>query len=171
MKSQIISSRKVVEVWRQVHCVLLDPVLSNVLDFDLQQEVAELVWYYFSTSRSSSDSIEVVLTFLENSLPYLVTHVTGLLYHDNLELSDEAFRNCARFWSLTQNNDTTPVNRFRYLLVNSMAKFLDSSSPLHRFSAKNWLYSIKNLTIIFSPLFRQLVDKVNFEYTPETSYP
>ena len=123
----------------------MDPALKDVLDFDFLKELAELVWYYFSFKRSSTGSITLVLTFCNNCPTYLVEHVSNLLKSEDLELSDESFRNCSRFWSSTQLNHDYKIDKFRYALVGTMCSYLDSSSPLHRFSAKGWIYSVNNL--------------------------
>lgn len=157
-------------VWGRIRNVLTSDNLRDVLDFKIINKMAILVWEYFTDKRTSTETVNLVLKFLQNCPHELISHIMLLLKNTSIESSDEAFRTVSRFWSLTQKTPDKYMREFRFELVGVMCSFLDSSSPLHRFSAKNWLYSIANLKTVLIPLFRRLFFSVELQYRPDIFY-
>jgi len=101
---------------------------------------------FFSTSQ-----LVVLNKFAGNNI-YL--YIKDSLKQPEITEKDKAFRRISKFWKRTGNSDKIEPDTvkntelIRSYSVFKMLEFLDSDSPLLRYSAKQWLEETSNMKFI-----------------------
>ena len=99
----------------------------------------------------------------------LINHyVDGELTSPNVEQNVICFRQCIKFWQLTEDLSGDDIDLIRERLTFKMLGFVDHENPLLRYSAKNWLtQSINNFQNILDVVFIALLQNTEFVFKPE----
>lgn len=105
------------------------------------------------------------------ALDLIDQYVETELKSPNVEHNVVCFRQCIKFWTLTEDLKDLDVNLLRERFAFKLLAFVDHENPLLRYSAKNWLMvSIRHFHNILDVVYIHLLQHTEWVVGLETTY-
>jgi hypothetical protein len=105
------------------------------------------------------------------ALDLIDQYVETELRSPNVEQNVVCFRQCIKFWTLTEELTGEDIDAIRERLSFKLLTFVDHENPLLRYSAKTWLIvSIKHFHNILDVIYRHLLEHTEWVFVLDTYY-
>jgi hypothetical protein len=126
--------------------------------------VIEKLWKNMDLLSQESNSTTQLYKLNVFAGPAIRENIKKSLANSEITEKDKAFRRISKFWKRTggkslNNKDCEDIRNYSVFV---MLDFLDSESPLLRYSAKGWLEETINFRYILIPLYKDMLSSTKW---------
>jgi len=152
-------------IWERIRDETFSPELEKKIDFYLMRRMV-IICFDKLDLRETKKIIGYILLLSKYALDLIDQHVDEQLKRPNVEENIVCFRECTKFWKLTEAFKGDDIDAIRERFSYKLLPFFDHENPLMRHSAKGWLVSsIDYFYNILDVIFESMLMKTEWKFT------
>ena len=150
------------KIWYYIKESSISDEIDSIIGFNLLETLV-VICFGKLDMRETRKTINYLLLLSRFAIEVIDTYVQKEFTNPNVENNVVCFRQCIKFWQLTENLVGKDIDMIRYRFAFKMLPFMDHENPLLRYSAKNWLgLSLLKLHNILDVIFEKLLSSTEW---------
>jgi len=157
------------KIWYSIRETSLSKSINDMISFDLLKTLVVICFSKLDL-RESRKTINYLLLLSKFAIEVINEHVRSEFSNPNVEHNVVCFRQCIKFWQLTEDLIGPEIDVLRTSFSFKMLPFIDHENPLLRYSAKNWLsLALGRLHNILDVIFESLLINTEWKFSQSSS--
>lgn len=163
-------------IWNRIKLETFSPELKNKIGFDLLRDIIVICFNKLEMRETkkvvyTNQVVNYLLLLSKYGLDLIDNYVEQELTSQKLDKSVVCYRQCIKFWQMTEEQTGEDIDSIRHRLAFKMLAFVDHENPLLRYSAKNWLYTnIRYFHNILDVIYISILHDTEWTFKDEVSY-